>query len=232
MIMVAGSVHAGDRHRGACGSREIGAGKGADRNGAGPVGRGAAPGADHRPGVRLDDAARRAARGLRGRARARALRAEHAGRRRPGTGRAARGGGRRRLDAPVRRAPGRHRRGRHQARPARGHPMRPGRSPRGDAAGARLRLPYQPGRGRSGGGERGHRRRAAGAAGRAGAAGGGAARARPRRPGPALGGPVVQHPGQRHRRHRHAAGRDGERPARNCCLPRPCGPSGSGVWNR
>ena len=72
-------------------------------------------------------------------------------------------------------------------------------------------LPYQPGRGRSGGGERGHRRRAAGAAGRAGAAGGGAARARPRRPGPALGGPVVQHPRQRHRRHRHAAGRDGER---------------------
>ena len=175
------------------------------------MGRGAAPWADHRPGVRLDDAARRGPRGLRRRARSRALRAEHAGWRRPGARRAARGGGRRRLDASVRRAPGRHRRGWHQARPARGHPVRPGRSRPGDAAGARLRLPYQPGRGRSGGGERGHRRRAAGTAGRAGAAGGGAARPRPRRPGPALGGPVVQHPGQRHRRHRHAASRDDDR---------------------
>ena len=70
---------------------------------------------------------------VRRRARARAVRAEHAGRRRPGARGAVRGGGRRRLDAAVGRAPGRHRRARHQPRPARGHPQRPGRSRPGDA---------------------------------------------------------------------------------------------------
>ena len=64
MIMVAGSGHAGDRHGGACRSREVGAGPGADRDGARPVGRGTAPGADHRPGLRLDEAARRGAGGF------------------------------------------------------------------------------------------------------------------------------------------------------------------------
>ena len=141
MIMVAGGWRAGDRHGGARGPREVGAGAGADRDGTRPVGRGAAPRADHRPGVRLDDAARRGPRGLRRRARSRALRAEHAGRRRTGARGAARGGGRRRLDAAVGRAPGRHRRGRHQARPARGHPQRPGRCRPGDTAGARLLFP-------------------------------------------------------------------------------------------
>ena len=124
---------AGDRDRGARRPREVGAGPGADRDGARPVGRGAAPRADHRPRLRLDQAARRGARGVRRRARPRALRAEHAGRRRPGARGAVRGGGRRRLDAAVGRAPGRRRRARHQARPARGHPERPGRSRPGDA---------------------------------------------------------------------------------------------------
>ncbi len=67
---------------------------------------------------------------------------------------------------------------------------------------------HQPGRRPGGGGERGDRRRAARTAGGAGRPGRLAARPRPRGAGPALGGPVVQHQGQRHGRHRHAARRD------------------------
>ena len=55
----------------------------------------------------------------------------------PGPGRAVRGGGRRRLDAAVGRAPRGHRRARHLPRPARGHPRRPGRSGPRDGAGGR-----------------------------------------------------------------------------------------------
>src|SRR5580658_776146 len=55
--MVPGCRHAGDRDGGACRSWEVGAGPGADRDGARPVGRGTAPGADHRPGLRLDETA-------------------------------------------------------------------------------------------------------------------------------------------------------------------------------
>ena len=182
-------------------------------------------------GIRLDEAARRGARGVRRRARSRALRAEHAGRRRPGARGAVRGGGRRRLDAAVGRAPDRHRRGGHQARPARDHPQRPGRSRPGDTAGARLLFPHQPGCRGSGASERAHRRRPAGTARRAGTAGGGAARPRSRRPGPALGGPGVQHPGQRHRRHRYAARRDDHGRPGAAAHPARCGPPGSGAWS-
>ena len=77
------------------------------------------------------------------------------------------------------------------------------------APGARPRSPDQPGRSARGRGQRGHRGRAARAAGRAGTALAAAARTRSGRPGPALGRPVVQHQGQWHRRHRHAARRDG-----------------------
>ena len=150
-----------DRDRGARGPREVDAGARADRDGARPVGRGAAPRADHRPGLRLDDAARRGAGGVRRRARSRAVRAEHAGRRRPGARGAVRGGGRRGLDAAVGRAPGRRRRPRHPARPARRHPGRPGRSRRRRCAQALDHIsPHQPGRGAGRGGQRGHRRRA------------------------------------------------------------------------
>ena len=172
------------------------------------MGRGTAPGADNRPRVRLDGAARRGTAGLRRRARPRAVRAEHAGRRRPGAGRADRGGCGWRLDATVRRAPGRHRRRRHPARPARGHPFGPGRPWPGDPSGARPHSRLAPGHRGSRAGKRGDRRRPARTAGRAGTAGGVAARPRCRRAGPAVGRQVVQHPGERHRRHRHAPGRD------------------------
>ena len=171
------------------------------------MGRRAAPGPDHRPRIRLADAAGRGAAGLRGRAGSRAVRPEHAGWRGPGPGRAARGGRRWRLDAAVRRTPGGHRRGRHPAWAARRDPLRPGRPRPGDPAGAGTRVAYQPGLGGSRRGERGDRRRAARAAGRAGPPGGLAARTRRHGPGPAVGGPVVQYPGQRHGGDRHAARR-------------------------
>ena len=172
------------------------------------MGRGTAPGADDRPRVRLDGAARRGTPRLRRRARSRAVRAEHAGRRRPGARRAGRGGRGWRLDAAVGRAPGRHRRGRHPARAARGHPVGPGRPRPGNQSGARPHRRLAPGHRRSRAGERGDRRRPARTAGRAGAAGGVAARPRCRRAGPVVGRQVVQHPGERHRRHRYAPGRD------------------------
>ena len=95
-------------------------------------------------------------------------------------------------------------------------------------------LSYQPGRGRGGRGQRGHRRRTAGTAGRAGAAGIGAARPRPPRAGPALGGPVVQHPGQRHRRHRYAARRDDDRGPGTAAHPVPAArqDQGPGITER
>ena len=62
--------YAGDRDRRARGPRQIHPGPRADRDGTGPVGRGAAPRPHHRPGVLLDDAAVRPAAGVRRRARA------------------------------------------------------------------------------------------------------------------------------------------------------------------
>ena len=68
------------RHRRSRRSREVDAGPRADRDGAGPVGRGAPPRHDDRPRLRLDDAAVRADRGVRRRAGAPAVHRQHAGR--------------------------------------------------------------------------------------------------------------------------------------------------------
>ena len=78
-----GPEHAGHRYRRARGSRQVHAGPGADRDGARPLGGGAAPWAHHRSGFRVADPAVRGAAGVRRRARARAVRAQHAGRGRP-----------------------------------------------------------------------------------------------------------------------------------------------------
>ena len=58
----AGSSGARHRDRRPCGSREVDAGARADRDGAGSLGGRAAPGHDHRPRLRVDDAAVRARR--------------------------------------------------------------------------------------------------------------------------------------------------------------------------
>ncbi len=125
------------------------------------MGRGTPPGDDHRPGFRLDDVAVRRHRRLRRRTRARAVRAEHARRGRPGPGGADRGGRRRGLDAAVRRAPGRARRARCRVRPAGGDPRGPGRPGAGDGPRPRRDRRDQPRRGAGGGGQRPDRRRPA-----------------------------------------------------------------------
>ena len=122
------SRRARHRDRRARRPRQVHAGPGADRDGARPVGRGAPARHDHRPRLRLDGAAVGRDRRVRRRARARAVRRQHAGRGRAGAGRAVRGRGRRGLDAADRRAPGRaatRSASRHGA--ARGDPVRPGR---------------------------------------------------------------------------------------------------------
>ena len=86
-----------DRHRRPRRPRQVRAGPRADRHGARPLGRGAPPRAHHRPRVRLDDAALGPAVARRRRARPRAVRRQHAGRRRLGARGAARRRGRRRL---------------------------------------------------------------------------------------------------------------------------------------
>ena len=53
----AAGLHGRDRHRGSRRPRQVRAGPRADRDGARPVGRGAPPRPDHRPRLRLDDAA-------------------------------------------------------------------------------------------------------------------------------------------------------------------------------
>ena len=78
---VRGTVAAADargRHRRPRRPRQVHPGPGADRDGAGPLGGGAPPRADHRPRLRLDDAAVGRRRRLRRRARARAVRRQHA----------------------------------------------------------------------------------------------------------------------------------------------------------
>ena len=117
--------------------------------------------------------------GLRRRPRPRALRAEHARRARPGPRRPVRRGGRRRLDAAVRRASRRGGRAGRPARPAGGDEGRPGGPRAGDAAGAGGDRQDQPRRGGGDRGQRGHRRGPARPAGRAGPPRGGAARAVP-----------------------------------------------------
>ena len=112
--------------------RQVLAGARAHRHGARPLGRGAPPRADHRPRLRLDDAAVGPAAGGRRRARARAVHRQHAGRHRLGARRAGRRGRRRRLVGADRGARRRPRRARGAARAARRHQGRP-RRPRARA---------------------------------------------------------------------------------------------------
>ena len=104
------------RHRRARRPRQVHARPRAHRHGARPLGGGAPPGHDHRPRLRLDDAARRARSSRSSTSRATSGSCQHARRRRPGAGGAARRGRRRGLDAADRRARRRARRARRPAR--------------------------------------------------------------------------------------------------------------------
>ena len=115
--------HVRDRDGRSCGSRQVDAHPGADRDGARPLGRGTTARDDDRSGLCVDAASQRRHGGVRRCPWSPALHLQHARRGRSGAGGAVRGCGRRGLVRPERRAP------RGAGRPERA-PRRPGPDPK------------------------------------------------------------------------------------------------------
>ena len=207
-LRLAGADDARRGHRRPRRPRQEHPGPRAHRHGTGPLGGGTPPRADHRPRVRLDDAAVRSRRRVRRRPRARAVPGQHAGRPRPGAHRLLRRRRRRGLAGAVERPPRRRRRAGHRTRADRRSPGPTGpptAAPRRRARPARAREDRSAGRPR-GRGVRGGRHRPGRPAHCAGRRAGPGARAGRHRAAAVVGRPVLHHHRRRHGGHRHARG--------------------------